>query len=493
MLIGMERVYIQASVREGPVPLQSKIFQGFGSMTDSHIQFAFNALLMIYYNQLLGVPATSLSLVLVAGLIIDAISDPLVGAFSDRLNSRFGRRHLLMYISALPLGIMMFFLFSPPAFLSESQLVGWLLVSVIGLRLAFTLFHVPWVALGMELSVDYYERTEIIGWRLVSGWIGGVAFSFGMYTYVFGASDAFPQGQLNPNSYPVFGVVAGSLVALWCFLTAHLTRKELPYLATPAEPTNLSVEVMFKQIWSVVLNPYYRKLVIALLFLAVVSSFGGFFDALMNTFFWGLAGEDLRWFSVAILGAAFGIFLAVRLSRHYQKQHIIVAALLANMILAIIKVSLRFLDWVPENGDPMLVWVLATQEVLHVIVVTMPMTLIPSMLADLSDDQEQRSGERQEGVLASITSFAMKLTSSVGLIAGGLMLDYFIEMPAGAAKAGIAIESDVLFRLAISDGIISSLLLLIPISILATYKMSRSDIEEIQTHNRDKRRTIPGA
>ena len=66
-------------------------------------------------------------------------------------------------------------------------------------------------------------------------------------------------------------------------------------------------------------------------------------------------------------------------------------------------------------------------------VVTMPMTLIPSMLADLSDDQEQRSGERQEGVLASITSFAMKLTSSVGLIAGGLMLDYFIEMPAGAA------------------------------------------------------------
>jgi len=44
--------------------------------------------------------------------------------------------------------------------------------------------------------------------------------------------------------------------------------------------------------------------------------------------------------------------------------------------------------------------------------------------------------------------------------------------------------------LAISDGIISSLLLLIPISILATYKMSRNDIEEIQTHNRDKRRII---
>ena len=140
---------------------------------------------MIYYNQLLGVPATSVSMVLAAALIIDAISDPLMGAFSDRLNSRFGRRHLLMYIGALPLGITMFFLFSPPAFLSDSQLVGWLFVSVIGLRLAFTLFHVPWVALAMELSSDYEERTEIIGWRLVAGWIGGVAFNFYMLTYVF--------------------------------------------------------------------------------------------------------------------------------------------------------------------------------------------------------------------------------------------------------------------------------------------------------------------
>ncbi|GIR63704.1 MAG: hypothetical protein CM15mP68_3700 [Pseudomonadota bacterium] len=143
------------------------------------------------------------------------------------------------------------------------------------------------------------------------------------------------------------------------------------------------------------------------------------------------------------------------------------------MALAIVKVSLRFLDWVPENGDPMLVWVLVVQELLHVIVVTIPMTLFPSMLADLSDHQEMRSGERQEGVIGSIVGFASKLISSVGLIFGGLMLDHFIGMPPGAAKAGIEIESDVLFRLAISDGIIASTLLLIPIGILSTYKMSR--------------------
>ena len=459
-------------------------------MTDSHIMFAFNVLLLLYYNQVLGISATSVATILAIATVIDAISDPLMGAFSDRLNSKFGRRHLLMYLGAVPLGIMMFFLFSPPAFLTDGQLVGWLFICVIGLRLAFTMFNIPWGALAMEFSSDYAERTEIIAWRLVSGWIGGVAFSFGMYTFVFAGSEAFPQGQLNPDSYPDFAVITGLLVTFWCFTTAHLTRREIPYLLQPAEPTNFSLLTMLKQVWSVVLNPYYRKIVIALVTYAAITGFGGVFDSLMNTFFWGLAGEDLRWFGFAIFGAALGIFLAARLQRYYLKQHIVLAALFFNMVLAIVKVSLRFLDWVPENGDPMLVWVLVSLEVIHVVAATLVMIMLPSMLADLSDHQELRTGERQEGVIASVIGFATKSTSSIGLILGGLILDHFVGMPAGAAKAGEVIESDVLFRLAVSDGIIASLLMLIPISLLTTYNLSRADIEEIQEKLRGQRQTV---
>lgn len=490
MLRRMQRAYIQTKVRKGPVPLRSKIFQGFGSMTDSHIMFAFNNLLLLYYNQVLGVSATSVAAILAIATVVDAVSDPLMGAFSDRLNSKFGRRHLLMYWGAVPLGIMMFFMFSPPAFLTDAQLVGWLFFSVVGLRLAFTTFHIPWGALAMEFSNDYTERTEIIAWRLVSGWIGGVAFSFGMYTFVFAGSEAFPQGQLNPDSYPDFALITGLLVTFWCLATAHLTRREIPYLLQPVEPTNFSLLPMLKQVWSVVLNPYYRKMVIALVTYAAIAGFGGVFDTLMNTFFWGLAGEELRWFGFAIFGAALGIFLAVRLQRYYLKQHILITALLINMVLAIAKVSLRFLDWVPENGDPMLVWVLVGQEILHVIAATVVMIMLPSMLADLSDHQEMRTGERQEGVIASVIGFATKATSSVGLILGGLILDHFVGMPAGAAKAGEVIESDVLFRLAISDGIIASVLMLIPISLLASYKLSRTDIEDIQEQLRSQGRTV---
>ena len=415
----MQRAYSQIKVRDGRVPLSSKIFQGFGSIPDSHIQFAFNGLLLLYYNQVLGISATSVAIALAIAIIIDAITDPLMGAFSDRLKSRLGRRHLLIYISAVPLGVMMFLLFSPPAFLTDTQLVGWLFFSVIGLRLAFTVFHVPWSALAMEFSTDYAERTEIVAWRLVSGWIGGVAFSFGMYTLVFAGSEAFPQGQLNPDSYPTFAVFTGLSMTFWCLATAHLTRNQIPYLLQPVEPTNFSLPTMLKQVWAAILNPYYRKVVIAFLTFAAVAGFGGVFDALMNTFFWRLAGEDLRWFGFAIFGAALGIFLATRLQKYYLKQHILIGAFLVNMVLAILKVSLRFLDWVPENGDPMLVWVLVGQEVLQVISATVAMTVLPSMLADLGDHQEARTGERQEGVLASVLGFAAKSTSSIGLIVGG--------------------------------------------------------------------------
>jgi len=470
--------YRQDKVRQGRVSLATKIFQGVGSLPGSHKDFAFNSLLLLYYNQILAVSATTVATVLAVATVIDAVTDPLMGAFSDRLRSRLGRRHPLMYAGAVPLGLTMFLLFSPPAELSETALVGWLFATVILLHMSFTIFVVPWNAIAMEFTSDYAERTEIVAWRLVAGWVGGVAFSFGMYTFIFSASDAFHQGQLNPANYSMFAVVAGCLVTFWCLFTTHATRREIPYLLQPTKPTNFSILPMFKQVYSVITNPFYLRVVVAFLAFAGAAGFGGVFDALMNTFFWELAGEDLRWFGFAILGAAVGIFAAVRLQKRYLKQHILMAATAIVIVLAIIKVSLRFLDWVPDNGDPMLVVVLVIQEIIHVIAATTAMTVFPSMLADLSDHQEVRTGERQEGVLASVLGFASKATSSVGLILGGLMLDHFVNMPAGNPSA--ALDPNVLFRLAIADGIIASLLFLIPIALLAGYKLSRTDIEEIQ-------------
>ena len=177
-------IYRQTKIRGGRVPLSTKIFQGIGSLPGSHKDFAFNSLLLLYYSQILGVSATTVAAVLAVATVIDAFTDPLMGAFSDRLRSKLGRRHPLMYAGALPLGVMMFLLFSPPADLAETQLVGWLFGMVILLHLSFTIFVVPWNAIAMEFTSDYAERTEIsrlaTGGRM--GWRRGVQLR---YVYVY--------------------------------------------------------------------------------------------------------------------------------------------------------------------------------------------------------------------------------------------------------------------------------------------------------------------
>ena len=179
--------YRREKKREGRVPVSTKIFQGFGGLSNSHKDFAFNNFLLLYYSQILGVPASTTSLILALCLFADAITDPLVGAYSDNFKSRLGRRHPFMYAAAVPLGGFLYLLFSPPTGGSELTLIIWLFVFTLATRTAFTFFIMPWNAIAAEFSDDYVERTSIITYRYVVGWIGGVIFSFGMYTFVWSA------------------------------------------------------------------------------------------------------------------------------------------------------------------------------------------------------------------------------------------------------------------------------------------------------------------
>ena len=96
-----EVLFVSARQRQDPVPIHIKILNGFGSVPGQHKDFAFNTLLLLYYSQILGLSASWASLALGASLVVDAVSDPLVGGWSDNFRSRFGRRHLFMLAACL--------------------------------------------------------------------------------------------------------------------------------------------------------------------------------------------------------------------------------------------------------------------------------------------------------------------------------------------------------------------------------------------------------
>ncbi len=478
--------YRREKDRAGKVPISTKLFQGIGALPGSHKDFAFNTFLLLYYSQILGVPAAYTSIVLAIALVVDAVTDPMVGAYSDNFRSRLGRRHPFMYAAALPLGLFMFLLFSPPAGASDTGLLLWLLAFTLLVRIAFTFFVVPWNAVAAEFSSDYVERTSIITFRYLVGWIGGVTFSFCIYSLVFVPTDAYPAGQLNPDNYSRFALIVAVMISIWCLLTTYLTQREVPYLLQPVKPTpKFDLKKLARDVLLALQSRNFRLIFLCTLLFAGIAGIGGVFDIYMNTYFWEFKPADLRWYGFAIFGAMTAFITVPLLQRRFEKQDILVVAMGVAWLLGFVKVMFRFLDIWPENGDPMLLVMLITLACFSIYALTTAGIMFGSMIADLVDEQELEVSRRQEGVYASSIGFSAKATSSLGLIIGGVLLDSFISFPRGTLVGEVA--DGTLFRLALTDGILVPLMFIVPILMLRRYSLTRTRLEDVQRQLAERR------
>ena len=479
--------YSRAATRSGAVPLSVKLYQGIGTLAGGHKDFAFNTFLLLFYSQLLGLSAALASIAIAIGLVVDAISDPVMGAYSDNFVSRrftrYGRRHLFMYLAVIPVGLSLYFLFSPPASLSQWALFGWLLFFVVATRLSFTLFVVPYNALPPELSDDYAERTSIYVFRFLVGWSGGLLFVYGVYTFVFPSSDDL-AGQLIRDNYRLFAPVLGLLVSTWILLTTFLTRSQVKYLRQP-EPTGeaFSFNVIITQVMLALESRNFRLVFLSTLLFSGIAGVGAVFDIYMNTYFWEFSSEQLRWFLLSGFGALLAFVSLPWLQKRFEKQQILRATLALVMVLGMSKVIFRFVGVWPVNHDPALLLALVCHVGLVIYLLTTAGIMFASIVADLVDEQAARVGLRQEGVFASAISFSQKAAPSIGLILGGLLLDYVIHFPAEATPGAVA--EDTLFRLALIDGVIIHALFIVPLLLLGRYSLTREDVARLQRRARE--------
>ena len=154
-----------------------RLLYGFGSAAFGVKDNGFSFFLMIYYNQVLGLPASLAGTAVLIAMIFDAVSDPLVGWWSDNTHSRWGRRHPFMYTSAIPVSVAYFLLWNPPmSFLDQSNygLFVYLTAGAIAIRFLITLYEIPSTSIVAELTEDYDERTRLLSYRYMFGWYGGL-------------------------------------------------------------------------------------------------------------------------------------------------------------------------------------------------------------------------------------------------------------------------------------------------------------------------------
>ena len=146
---------------------------------------------------------------LASSRIFDALIDPLIGNWSDNARTRWGRRWPFVVAGAILFAITFAFLWLPPAGLSTTGIAIYLMLAAFLFYLSFTIFIIPFSALGLEMVTDYQARTRFFIFRLVPAFVGSLIVPT---LYKFARSGVFGGNELVGMRY--IGVILAGVVLL---------------------------------------------------------------------------------------------------------------------------------------------------------------------------------------------------------------------------------------------------------------------------------------
>ena len=244
------------------LPFTTKFFYGFGSIAYGIKDNGFSTLLLLFYNQVVGLPANLVGLALMIALILDAFIDPVVGHLSDGTRTRWGRRHPFMYAAALPIGVLYLLLWHPPTG-SPTATLAYLIVAAIVVRSAISFYEVPSSALAPELTSDYHERTSVLGYRYMFGWLGGMTMLLATFTIFLAPTAQYPIGQLNPDGYKTYALYAAAFMTAAILISAFGTHREIAHLPKPPPVARLSLGQTLRGVAQTLKNRAFLTLMLA--------------------------------------------------------------------------------------------------------------------------------------------------------------------------------------------------------------------------------------
>jgi Na+/melibiose symporter-like transporter len=455
--------------------LATKIFYGLGAVAFGVKDNGFQVFLLLYYNQVLGLPESWVGLGIMLALVSDALIDPVIGFASDHLHSRWGRRHPFLYASALPVAITYWLLWNPPAGLSHGALFAYFVVVAVLVRFFVALNEIPSASLVPELTDDYDERTSILSHRFFFGWWGGLAMTVLAYGVFLQPDAEHPTGVLNPEGYGRYGLVASLVLFAAILISALGTHWTIPHLRRPPVRRGHGVWGAFAELRETLSNRSFLALFCAGIFAAMAGGLVGALGIYINTFFWELTATQISLITLGyFLSAILAVAMAPRVARRLGKKQAAIATSLAAILIGPAPVGLRLLGVFPPNGSPRLLPLLFAFGMVTVAVIIMSGILTASMVADIVEDSEVVTGRRSEGVFVAANSFVQKAVSGIGIFGSSLLLGV-IGFPRGAQPGQVGPE--VIHRLGLVYAPTIVVLNLIALAFLSTYGISRASHE----------------
>ncbi|WP_426000365.1 MFS transporter [Caulobacter sp. DWR1-3-2b1] len=424
------------------VPVSTKLAYGVGSVAYGIKDNGFSTLLLLFYNQVIGLPAQMVGLAVMIALIFDAFADPLIGHLSDNTRSRWGRRHPFMYAAALPVGALYLLLWNPPTGDQTVTLI-YLVVVAILVRTAISCYEVPSSALAPELTTDYHERTSILGYRYMFGWAGGMGMLLLTFGVFLAPSREFPAGQLNPGGYRTYAMVAASMMVGAILLSTLGTHRQIARL--PKAP---STRGRLSDVLRALRNRNFLVLMLAGVFAYTSQGLSFALTTYFYTYLWQFPASVLVIYTLAVMvGVALGFAAATHVSRRLGKRNAAILFLLLAIPTTSAPYILHLLGLAPSRDGGVLLPLLLASTLIATAMGVGVAILAESMMSDIVEEAQATSGERNEGVFFAGSFFMKKSVSGVGIFLSGALLA-FARFP-DAATPG-AVEAAVLDRLTLS-------------------------------------------
>lgn len=459
-------------------PIGTKLAYGFGAAAFGIKENGFSYFLLIFYSQVVGLDARLVGLAAMIALVVDAISDPIVGYVSDNFRSKWGRRHPFMYAAALPVSISYYFLWNPPANWEGQNLFLYLLALAIIIRTFITLYETPSSALGAELTDNYDERSSLLSFRFFFAWVGGNFMSVLNFFVLFPAfaTAVITNGQFNREAYQIYGLISAILIFAAIMVSSLGTHSHIPHLRPAPPKRQMTLPKIFKEIFQTLSEPSFMALFCSALFGAVASGLTASLAFYFTTYFWGFSSQQTGFVVLGVfISAILGSILAPIITRKLGKKR---GALLIGAMAFIgspLPIVLRLTGIMPPNDDPATFWIYFFANMVDTSLIICFQILVSSMIADLVEQTEVRTNRRSEGVLFSAATFIRKSVQGIGLMAASGVL-YLAQIEAGSAPEDVSSAS--VYRLGLFYVPIVLSIWLAMMSCIAFYKLDRSSHEE---------------
>ncbi|MEZ5955088.1 MAG: MFS transporter [Hyphomonas sp.] len=404
------------SVKSDKPGLLTQLAFGIGGMAEGVKNNGFDYFLLFFYSQILGVPAPMVFLALMLALVVDAMSDPIVGYWSDNLRTRFGRRHPFMYAAIVPVAVSYFLTWNPPAGMSADSLFLWLLALTIAVRLSFTFYEVPSNALVPELTPSYDTRTSLMSFRYFFAWIGGLSIQIFLLFFLLKPSETNPSGYFHLPGWHLYGQVAAVVIFLAAALSTLGTHARIPFLKEPPAKRGLTLRRVFSEIFETISNRSFRALFLATLFGLIATGVSATLNQYINGYFWGFTTTQTAGLTMAVyISAVLALAIAPVAGKVLgKKRGALIVGFLAFTI-APAPVFARLLGLMPPNGSDALYQIVLTITIFDLALIIATQMLMGSMVADIVEDSEVQTGRRSEGIFYAGISFIRKLSQAGGV------------------------------------------------------------------------------